>query len=129
MSLLLDTQALLWFLLDDSRLTDKARTAIIELETRVLVSPASLWEIAIKVSLGKYELPEPFERFWNDQLQANHMTLLPISITHTACVAELPFHHRDPFDRLIIAQAMVEGVPVVSSDRMFDQYDVDRVWR
>ena len=128
MSLLLDTQALLWFLLDDSRLSDKARAAIVELERQMVVSPASLWEIAIKVSLGKYELPEPFELFWNEQLQVNHLTLLPISVGHTARVAGLPFHHRDPFDRLIIAQALVEGIPVISSDRMFDQYEVERVW-
>ena len=128
MSLLLDTQALLWFLLDDSRLSDKARAAIVELERQMVVSPASLWEIAIKVSLGKYELPEPFELFWNEQLQVNRLTLLPISVGHTARVAGLPFHHRDPFDRLIIAQALVEGIPVISSDRMFDQYEVERVW-
>jgi PIN domain nuclease of toxin-antitoxin system len=89
---------------------------------------SQLWEIAIKVSLCKYELPEPFDLFWDDQLQANHMTLLPISVAHTSCVTELPFHHRDPFDCLIIAQAIVEGIPVISSDRMFDQYDVARVW-
>ena len=127
MSLLLDTQALLWFLLDDARLTNKARTAIVELETQIITSLASLWEIANQVSLGKYELPEPFDLFWDNQLKANHMTLLPISVAHTSCVTELPFHHRD-LDRLIIAQAIVEGIPVISSDRMFDQYDVARVW-
>ena len=128
MSLLLDTQALLWFLLDNARLINKARTAIVELETQIITSLASLWEIANQVSLGKYELPEPFDLFWDNQLKANHMTLLPISVAHTSCVTELPFHHRDPFDRLIIAQAIVEGISMISSDRMFDQYDVARVW-
>ncbi|WP_343407332.1 type II toxin-antitoxin system VapC family toxin [Candidatus Amarolinea dominans] len=95
----------------------------------IFVSPASLWEIAIKISLGKYALPAPFSAFWDDQLLTNNFTLLSISMSHTARVVDLPFHHRDPFDRLIIAQSLVEGTPVASSDEMFDRYGVKRVWR
>lgn len=94
----------------------------------IFISPASIWEIAIKISLGKYVLPAPFAAFWDEQLQTNNFSLLPISVSHTARVVNLPFYHRDPFDRLIIAQALVEELPVVSSDKTFDQYGVIRVW-
>lgn len=128
MNLLLDTQALLWFVLDDPRLSGRARESIVATDGLIFVSPASLWEIAIKISLGKYALPAPFAAFWDDQLLTNNFTLLSISMSHTARVVDLPFHHRDPFDRLIIAQSLVEGTPVTSSDEMFDRYGVKRVW-
>lgn len=128
MNLLLDTQTLLWFVLDDPRLSEKARKSIVAIDTVVFVSPASLWEIAIKISLGKYALPAPFATFWYDQLLTNDFVLLPISVSHTARVADLPFHHRDPFDRLIIAQSLVEEISVVSSDELFNLYGVERVW-
>ncbi len=128
MNVLLDTQALLWFLLDDYRLSRNAREKIVSTSALVFVSSASLWEIAIKISLGKYALPEPFISFWERQMQINDFTFLPISITHTARIVNLPFHHRDPFDRLIIAQALDEGIQVVSSDSIFDRYDVERIW-
>lgn len=129
MNLLLDTQALLWFILSDPRLSRKAQDSIVETEAMIFVSPASLWEIAIKISLGKYKLPGTFQQFWNNQLDINDFTLLPVSIAHASRVADLPYHHRDPFDRLIIAQSMVEKIPVVSSDRMFDLYEgVEKIW-
>jgi len=128
MNILLDTQALLWFLLNDSRLSGKALEIIVDANELTFVSPASLWEIAIKISLGKYALPTSFESFWTEQLQINDFTLLPIAVSHVARVVALPFHHRDPFDRLIIAQSLVEAVPVVSSDTLFDQYGADRIW-
>ena len=128
MKLLLDTQALLWFLLDDHRLSGKARENISGPDALIFVSPASLWEIAIKISLGKYELPAPFEAFWDEQFLTNDFALLPISVSHAARVVNLPFHHRDPFDRLIIAQSLIEGMPLVSSDIIFDRYSVERVW-
>ncbi len=129
MNLLLDTQALLWFVLGDSRLSSRALNKITETDGLVFVSPASIWEIAIKISLGKYELPEDFRKFWNSQFDINNFTLLPISIAHAALIKDLPYHHRDPFDRLIIAQSIVEMVPVVSSDAIFDYYvGVKRIW-
>ena len=128
MKVLLDTQALLWFLLADSRLSENARESIVSTDALVFVSPASIWEIAIKISLGKYSLPEPFISFWERQMQINDFTFLPISVAQTARIVDLPFHHRDPFDRLIIAQALVEGIPVVSIDSIFDHYGVERIW-
>jgi len=128
MNMLLDTQALLWFLLDDSRLSNKAREVIIHAEGSMFVSPASFWEIAIKISLRKYALPEPYLHFWKRQMQENALTLLPIILDHTARVAEMPFHHKDPFDRLLIAQSLEEEVPIVSSDSIFDAYGVHRLW-
>lgn len=128
MNLLLDTQSLLWFVLADSRLSRQALESIASVAGIVYVSPASLWEIAIKISIGKYALPAPFAAFWREQLLTNDFTLLPISVSHSARVVELPFHHRDPFDRLIIAQSLVEQIPVVSSDGLFDLYGVTRIW-
>jgi PIN domain nuclease of toxin-antitoxin system len=129
MNLLLDTQALLWFILSDPRLSRKARDSIVDTEGIIFVSPASLWEIAIKISLGKYKLPGNFQQFWDNQLDINDFTLLPVSVAHASRVADLSYHHRDPFDRLIIAQSLVEKIPVVSSDSMFDFYEgVERIW-
>ena len=128
MRLLLDTHAFLWFVLDDARLSSVARDAIAEPANRVLVSPATLWEIAIKVSLGKYRLPTEYGAFVEQQLAANGFELLPIGVSHMAVLANLPFYHRDPFDRLLVAQAFVEGMPLVSSDTAMDQYAVHRLW-
>jgi PIN domain nuclease of toxin-antitoxin system len=125
---LLDTQALLWFLLDDPRLSEPARAIIAHGDTEVVVSPASYWEIAIKISLGKYELDEPLADFFERELQNNRFAILPILPRHAAQAASLPFHHRDPFDRLIIAQALVEALPVLSSDAQWDAYPVQRLW-
>lgn len=127
MKYLLDTQAFLWFLLDDNRLSTPARTAIEHADTLYL-SPASHWEIAIKIGLGKYALPEPFEQFMDRELANNCVAILPIEIKHTARLTTLPFHHRDPFDRLVIAQALAEALPIVSVDAQFDAYGVQRIW-
>ncbi len=128
MRLLLDTHALLWFLLNDARLSGSARSLITDPENDMFVSPASYWEIAIKISLGKYTLGEDFTEFMENQIAENELTLLPITVKHTAVVATLPFHHRDPFDRLLIAQAMTENVPLLSADAVFDLYPVRRMW-
>jgi PIN domain nuclease of toxin-antitoxin system len=126
--LLLDSHAFLWFILGDQRLSDRARLAIAAADTDVLISPATLWEMAIKVRLGKYTLPEPFGPFMDTQLTSNRIRLLPIEVRHTAILASMPFHHRDPFDRLIVAQALAESIGVVSVDAMLDAYGVSRLW-
>ena len=127
MKLLLDTQAFLWFLLDDERLSTPAKTAIEQ--TKILyLSPASHWEIAVRVALGKYALREPYTQFMDRDLASNSMTILPIKVSHTAHLTNLPFHHRDPFDCLIIAQALTEELPIVSFDAKFDAYGVKQVW-
>lgn len=128
MRLLLDTQAFLWFLLDDPRLSATAKALIADPNNDVEVSPASYWEIAIKISLGKYSLPEPYAVFMEREIAANQFRILHIEPKHTAVLTTLPFHHRDPVDRLLIAQVIVEQIPIVSSDLAFDTYGVRRLW-
>ena len=125
MRLLLDTQALLWFLNGSERLQEAARNLILEEDNEVLVSAASLWEIAIKASVGKLELRRPFRELFPDQLSSNGIDVLPIMPEHLSGLVNLPFHHRDPFDRLIIAQAISEHLPIVTSDPTFQQYPVE----
>ena len=108
MKVLLDTHSFLWFLLADPRLSGPAHELISDARTTVYISPATYWEIAIKISLGKYALP-----------------ILP---RHTAILTELPFHHRDPFDRLLIAQSTAEELPLVSCDSALDDYGISRLW-
>ena len=93
-----------------------------------MVSPAGYWEIAIKISIGKYSLPQPYEDFLDRAINDNGFTILPIEPRHTAELVTLPYHHRDPFDRLIIAQAIVDEISVVSNDAQFDSYPVSRFW-
>ena len=114
MRVLLDTHAFLWFVLGDPQLSSNARHHIEDPDNEKLVSPASYWEIAIKISLRKYTLSQPYEAFMQRGLRENGFIILAIEPKHTAALTSLPFHHRDPFDRLIIAQAMVEQMPVIS---------------
>ena len=88
----------------------------------------SLWEIAIKVSLGKLALLKPYELIIPQQIEENDIELLPIAHNHLNKIIDLPFHHRDPFDRLIIAQAMTEGIPIISPDAAFSQYPIKLIW-
>ena len=125
---LLDTHSFLWFISGSSKLSQTARTLIEEPSNQPFLSIASLWEMAIKLSLGKLSLGEPFEVLIPEQMKANGINLLGIEIEHTALVATLPFHHRDPFDRLLVAQAVVERMPIVSADAAFDAYGVERLW-
>jgi PIN domain nuclease of toxin-antitoxin system len=126
--LLLDTHTLLWFLAGDSKLSGTARALVEDDGNDILVSVGTLWEIAIKVSLGKLGMSRPFEEVFPAQLDANEILVLPISTTHLQRVVSLPFHHRDPFDRLLAAQAMSEEVPLVSRDPAFDAYGLQRLW-
>jgi PIN domain nuclease of toxin-antitoxin system len=126
--LLLDTHAFLWFVLNDPQLSAPARAAISDPANDVLVSPATYWEIAIKVRTGKYTLAAPYQDFIQHSLDANDFEILPIEVRHTAVVAAMPFHHRDPFDRLLIAQALAEDVALVSNEALFDAYGVRRLW-
>jgi PIN domain nuclease of toxin-antitoxin system len=123
-----DTHAFLWFILDDPKLSKRARTVIADGENAVEISPASYWEIAIKISLGKYALPEPYGTFMARELATNDFGILPIEPRHAAILTDLPFHHRDPFDRLLVAQAISEQIPLVSGDPALDAYPVTRLW-
>jgi len=126
--LLLDTHAFLWWVADDEALTVRARAAIADPANECLVSAASAWEIAIKASIGKLTLARDARRFLPEELAANGFEPLPVTVTHSARVAGLPFHHRDPFDRLLAAQALEERVAIVSADAVFGKYGVKRVW-
>ncbi len=129
MRLLLDTHSFLWFIMGESKLSDQALKLIEDENTQKLVSIACLWEIAIKYSLNKLTLTEPFQTLFPKQLQVNGMDLLHITVDHLTELTKLPFHHRDPFDRLIIAQAIVENLPILSIDSVFDDYPVKRLWK
>jgi PIN domain nuclease of toxin-antitoxin system len=128
MRILLDTQAFLWFITDDPKLSDLARSVIENPDNERLLSIASLWEIAIKMSLGKLEVEKPFEELIPHQLEFNDIAVFGIEIGHLQKVAAMPFHHRDPFDRLIIAQSLVEQFPILSIDTKFDDYGIERLW-
>lgn len=128
MNVLLDTHAFLWFFIGDTSLSARARTLIEDESNEKFFSVASLWEIAIKVSIGKLTLSAPFDEIFPDQLEKNGIDLLKITSAHASAITTLPFHHRDPFDRLLIAQAMIEQMEIVSVDPAFDRYSVTRIW-
>lgn len=127
MRLLLDTQACLWFLAGDGRLSAHARAAVESAGARWL-SLVSVWEIAIKTSLGKLELAIPLADLVETQLPASGISLLPITASHILKVQQLPLHHRDPFDRLLIALTQSESLDLVSSDGILDSYGITRIW-
>jgi PIN domain nuclease of toxin-antitoxin system len=126
--LLLDTHTFLWWVDDAPELTAAARRVIADVNNECYLSMASCWEMAIKASLGKLRLARPVERFVSEQVTANGFTLLNIELRHTAKVEKLPFHHRDPFDRLLIAQAMTEKLTIVTADSAFSDYGVKVLW-
>ena len=128
MRVLLDTHAFLWFITDDRRLSRRAREIMEDSENDLLLSVASLWEIAIKSSLGKLALGRPFGELLPHELAANGIEVLRIRLNHLTSLTMLPFHHRDPFDRLILAQAMVEDVPVLTGDSAFSSYAAQILW-
>lgn len=128
MRLLIDTHAFLWFVLADPQLSKTAHGLIADKSNERFISPACYWEVAVKASVGKYNLTTPHEQFFQSAINTIGLTILPIEPKHTAIVAGLPFHHRDSFDRLLIAQALSEGVPIVSADRIIDSYGVPRHW-
>lgn len=120
MNLLLDTHAFLWWRFKDRRIGEPSRALILS-AAQVFVSLASAWEAAIKVRAGKLSIPEPFA----EGVRAAAFTPLPIEFAHTERIASIPLHHRDPFDRMLVAQAQAEGLTLVSADRAFAAYDVD----
>lgn len=128
MRLLLDTHTLLWFLGNDAALSATARQAIEDPANHKLVSIATCWEMSIKAGLKKLGLVEPVGTFLSRELAANNFDLLDITLTHATAVELLPQHHRDPFDRLLVVQARVEGIPIVSADAAFGVYGVTRIW-
>jgi PIN domain nuclease of toxin-antitoxin system len=118
--LLLDTHVLLWWLDDDSRLAPDAREAVVSPESFVAVSAASAWELSIKSALGRLELPDQLQ----DQLEREEFSPLPITVPHALRAGSLPRHHADPVDRMLVAQAQLEGLTVVTRDPRIAAYDV-----
>jgi PIN domain nuclease of toxin-antitoxin system len=127
MKYLLDTHALIWFLEGDARLSETAKAIICNDSVDIHVSIVSLWEMAIKLSLGKLKLSQTLEQIMAELLQQN-IALLPIQTAHLIPLLSLPFEHRDPFDRLLISQALVEDMGLLSNEALFISYGVDRVW-
>jgi PIN domain nuclease of toxin-antitoxin system len=125
---LLDTHTFLWFITDDGRLSRTALRVITDPSNDILVSIVTPWEIAIKAGLGKLTLAGTFFDYIPDQIESNDFELLPITLAHTAAVATLPRHHGDPFDRMLVAQAGVEGTPILSADTALDAYGIVRIW-
>jgi PIN domain nuclease of toxin-antitoxin system len=128
MNVLLDAHALLWFFAGSSQLSAKALGCIQDVRNTIFVSSATLWEIGIKDSLGKLSLPKPFEELFPARLDASNIFILPILVPHLHEHRKLPFHHNDPFDRLVIAQALSEDLTLVSRDGEFAAYGVKLLW-
>jgi PIN domain nuclease of toxin-antitoxin system len=128
MNLLLDTHAFLWFCQDEPALSAAAKTLIENPANRKLVSVASCWEIAIKAGLGKMKLGEPRASYIPAALARTGFDLLPITVAHATGVEGLPLHHRDPFDRLLVAQVIAEGIAIISRDAILDAYGITRFW-
>ena len=123
-----DTHYFLWFIAGSEQLSATARALIEDESNQVFLSVGSLWEMAIKASLGRLQLAQPFEILIPEHLRLNSISLLNITVKHAVQIAAMPFHHRDPFDRLLVAQAQVEGMQVVGLDAGLDAYGINRLW-
>jgi PIN domain nuclease of toxin-antitoxin system len=128
MRMLLDTHALIWYVDQDHLLSASAHAAITDPVNDLLLSAGSIWEIGIKVGSKKLSLSMPYREWMNKAIADLGLTVLPISVDHVDIQAGLPRHHGDPFDRLLAAQARAENIPLVSSDSIFDQYGLKRIW-
>lgn len=128
MRLLLDTHALIWAVDQPDRLGSRARSALEDAANELLISAATIWEIAIKTGLGKLTLSVPYREGMDRAIADLGSTILPITVEYADAQARLPGHHRDPLDRMLVAQAIAERIPLVANEDMFDQYGVSRLW-
>ena len=128
MKALLDTHVFLWWIMDDARLSLYIRDFIADEGNDLFLSSASCWEIAIKTKIGRLKLPDNPEKFIPDQMIANNISGLPIQLVHALHVYNLPDHHRDPFDRILVAQSRIEKIPIITNDHLFADYDVKVLW-
>lgn len=128
MRVLLDTHAFLWWINDDARMSERARYVFSDGNNELLLSAASSWEMALKIRLGNLRVSGDLGPYISTRLAENAMEMLPITLGHTVGVAELPLHHRDPFDRLLVAQALAEELPIVSADPQLARYPVEVLW-
>ena len=127
MKILLDTHIFLWALAEPNRLGEKAKSLLKSSKNRLYLSAASSWEISIKASLGKLPLPEAPENYISSRIASLNIIPLDVKLYHTFIVYRLPLHHRDPFDRLLIATAIAEKIKLMSADEKFANYDVDLI--
>jgi|APLak6261658528_1056013.scaffolds.fasta_scaffold95908_1 PIN domain nuclease of toxin-antitoxin system len=128
MRILLDTCAFLWLVTDDPQASELAKEIFLKEDNELLLSAVTGFEIAVKYSLGKLRLAEPPKEFITNRINANALTELPVSMTHALILQNLPLHHKDPFDRLLVAQAMVNQIPLLSADQQLSAYDINRLW-
>ena len=128
MKYLLDTHSLIWFFAGHPNLSNKVREIMEDDNHQKLISLVSVWEMGIKQSKGKFNLSLPLEDYINNNIKLEDFDLLPIKLNHVSLITSLPFHHNDPFDRLLIAQSIIENIPILSKDIAFDAYDVNRLW-
>ncbi len=126
MKILIDTHVLLWGLQDEAKLSERVRSLLPVAD--VWISVASLWEILAKVQVGRLVLPAPVGDYLAAKLTANGVSVLPLTFDHVRRLEELPLHHRDPFDRILIAQSLNESMPLVSADQQFKRYEVELIW-
>jgi PIN domain nuclease of toxin-antitoxin system len=126
--LLLDTHTVIWWVDQDHLLSPSSYSAITDPANDLLLSAGTIWEIAIKVGLAKLSLSQPYRQWLSQAITDLRTIILPVTVEYADVQARLPHHHRDPFDRLLVAQAIVENVPLVSKDDIFDQYGITRVW-
>jgi PIN domain nuclease of toxin-antitoxin system len=125
---LIDTHIFIWYVQSSDRLPSSVIAMINDGRNDILFSIASVWEMAIKQSSGKLNLGNPYSSFIAEQMRLNSMELLPVRLEHLDLITTLPLHHRDPFDRLLIAQAIVEDIVIISADSAFSLYPVQRMW-
>ena len=128
MRILLDTHAFLWLVTDDPKVSAPAKAVFLENDNELLLSAVTGFEIAVKYSLGKLGLKEPPDQFIRKRIEANALIPLAITIEHTVLLADLPFYHRDPFDRLLVAQALTDSLPILSADTLLSAYGIERIW-
>ncbi len=128
MRVLIDTHIFIWYLQNSEGLPGSITTLINDARNDILLSIASIWEMAIKQSTSKLNLGVPYTNFIEEQMGFNNIELLPIRLEHLEAVTNLPFHHRDPFDRMLISQAIIEDIVIVSVDNVFSLYPVKKMW-
>ncbi len=128
MKILLDTHTFLWWITDNPKLSSRVRKIIGDGRNELFLSAASGWEIAIKAQLGRIKIPDKPELFISEQMVANAIQGLPIQLSHAVHVYNLPIHHRDPFDRMLVAQSQLEGLPILTDDLRISQYPVKVIW-
>ena len=128
MRIIIDTQVLIWWTNDVSNISPRVQDIIFDLDNELCLSLASIWEMQIKISLGKLDLPRALPDIIATQIEENQIKILPIELSHVYALDRLPLHHRDLFDRLIIAQSLTEIMPIANIDKAFDAYSIERIW-